>query len=63
MNYTYCLNVCLVKKGGGESYTERLQKPDTFCLLQTRKLQILDLNSYAYFNNKTVEIFLEQINF
>ena len=29
--------------------------PDTFCLLQTRKFQIIELNAHAYFNNKTLE--------
>ena len=36
-------------------YTLLLKKPDTFCLLKTRKLQIIDLNVYAYFNKNTSE--------
>ena len=39
-------------------YTELLKKSDTFDLLQTRKLQIIEVRRYAYFNNKTLESIL-----
>ena len=32
-----------------------LTKPDTFCVLLTRKLQSIELDAYAYSNNKTLE--------
>ena len=40
--------------------TKQLKKPDTFCLLQTRKLQIIELNAYVYFNNNTLEHIFEK---
>ena len=41
-------------------YTLLLKKPGTFYLLQTRKLQIIELSRYAYFNNKTLERILRK---
>ena len=41
-------------------YTELLKKPDTLYLHQTRKLQIIDLICYAYFNNNTLESILRK---
>ena len=43
-------------------YTQRLKKPDTFCLLLTRKAQILEQNGNAYFNNKTLKVFSKKLH-
>ena len=41
-------------------YNELLKTPDTFCLLQTCKVQIINCNAYAYFNNNTLHFFSEK---